>query len=425
MFNKESLEEIVRVHPDSFPAKKLLENFHLFEQLYYVLGEKWMYGCGSYLIDGTTYSYCSAMLKKQEELYRYAMSVNNVLEVGTYLGHSLLLMLLANPNLKITAIDYDKTYAEPAINFLNSIFGNRITFIHSDAVQALKSLSHNQFDLIHIDADHNDEAVTAQFNYSLPLAQESCIFVFDDYDAVSKTINNLIDNNTLEKVVIPDCLWRNAVTKLYSQSERILNISSKYSACSKERLLNNIEVIQEVNKKNISGDIVEIGVYKGGSMLAMMLANNNPNRNYWLYDTFEGMTSPSEYDYDLNDYSALKLMEQNTDVKCIATLDEVKNNINNNIIIKPERINYIVGDITQTKTFPNSIAVLRLDTDFYESTAFELANFYNLVSSGGYVIIDDYGHWKGCRKAVDEFLQTHPEIKLNLIDYTGVYFIKP
>jgi hypothetical protein len=218
MFNKEALEKIVRIHPDSFPAKKLLENFHLFEQLYYILGEKWIIGCGSYLIDGTTYSYCPLMLKKQEELYRYSTSATNVLEVGTYLGHSLLLMLLANPKLTITAIDYDDTYSKPAIDFFNAVFGKRITFIHSDAVEGLKKLEPNQFDLIHIDADHNDEAVTAQFNHCLPLAKEGCVFVFDDYDAVSKTINNLFDTNVLDKLVIPDCLWRNAVGKLKSRT---------------------------------------------------------------------------------------------------------------------------------------------------------------------------------------------------------------
>jgi hypothetical protein len=70
MFNKEALEEIVRVHPGSFPAKKLLENFHLFEQIFHVLNGKWIYGCGSYLINGMEYKYCPTMLKKQEELYK-------------------------------------------------------------------------------------------------------------------------------------------------------------------------------------------------------------------------------------------------------------------------------------------------------------------------------------------------------------------
>lgn len=216
MFNKEGLEEIVRVHPGSFPAKKLLENFYLFEKIFHVLNGKWIRGCGSYLISGLEYKYCPLMLKKQEELYRYAMSANNVLEVGVYLGHSLLLMLLANPNLTITAIDYDNTYAEPVIKFLNTVFGERITFIHSGASEALKTLSPNNYDLIHIDADHNDAAVTAQFNECLPLAKENCIFVFDDYDAVSKTVNRLIDENVLEKVVLPNCHCRNCVTRLKS-----------------------------------------------------------------------------------------------------------------------------------------------------------------------------------------------------------------
>lgn len=111
-------------------------------------------------------------------------------------------------------------------------------------------------------------------------------------------------------------------------------------------------------------------------------------------------------------------------MRCISHLDEVKTNIENNIHIPKNNIHYIVGDITKTQTFPDKIAILRLDTDFYESTSFELAHFYEKVSSGGYIIIDDYGHWKGCRKAVDEFLIKHPEIKLHIIDYTGVYFIK-
>ena len=425
MFNKEALEEIVRIHPGSFPAKKLLENFHLFEQLFFALDQKWMYGCGSYLIDGSKYAYCPSMLKKQEELYRYAMSASNVLEVGTYLGHSLLLMLLANNNLKITAIDYDTTYAGPAIAFLNRIFGNRITFIHSDAVEGLKTLEHNQFDLIHIDADHHDSAVTAQFNHALPLAKENCIFVFDDYDAISKTVHNLFDTNILEKVIIPDCHCRNAITRLKSRYDSIFNICKNYSSCSKERIKANIDAIYDINSKNIPGDVVEIGVYKGGSMLAMILTNTDMKRNFWLYDTFEGMTTPSKYDIDLNNNSAQELMKCSKDIMCIASLEEVKNNINSNINISSDRITYVVGDILKNSVFPESLAVLRLDTDFYDSTVYELTHFYNLVSPGGYVIIDDYGHWKGCRKAVDEFLQKHPEIKLQTIDYTGVYFIKP
>jgi O-methyltransferase len=100
----------------------------------------------------------------------------------------------------------------------------------------------------------------------------------------------------------------------------------------------------------------------------------------------------------------------------------VQRNISSHTSIVP---NYHVGDIVETIKVPSPIAVLRLDTDWYESTKFELETFYPHVSPGGYVIIDDYGHWKGCKQAVDEFLALNPGITLTTIDYTGRYFIKP
>ena len=136
------------------------------------------------------------------------------------------------------------------------------------------------------------------------------------------------------------------------------------------------------------------------------------------------MTPPTAADVDLNGYTASALMEQNEDVKCISTLDEVQKNISQNIS-GANPIEYHVGDILQNTVYPEKIAILRLDTDWYESTAFELANFYDRVVPGGAVIIDDYGHWMGCKRAVDEFLVAHPEIELIKIDYTGVYWLKP
>lgn len=91
--------------------------------------------------------------------------------------------------------------------------------------------------------------------------------------------------------------------------DNIIKIASQYSMCSKERLLLNIKAVEAINTTNVSGSIVEIGVWKGGSMLSMMLANNNDLRDYYLYDTFEGMTLPNEYDYDLNNHSAELLLK--------------------------------------------------------------------------------------------------------------------
>lgn len=191
-----------------------------------------------------------------------------------------------------------------------------------------------------------------------------------------------------------------------------------------ERVIANIESVDHVINNNIDGDIVEIGVYKGGSILSILLRLEEKNildKTIHLYDTFEGMTESSELDIDLNNVKAKDAMEY---YLCKCDLDSVINNINSNTDYPKNLIKYHVGDIVKTNFIPDKISILRLDTDWYESTKFELDNFFHKVSIGGVVIIDDYGHWNGCKKAVDEFLLFHPEIQIKKIDYTGIKFIK-
>jgi O-methyltransferase len=205
----------------------------------------------------------------------------------------------------------------------------------------------------------------------------------------------------------------------------IYTICKNYSMISKERFACNINAVIEIESKQIEGCIIEIGVWKGGSILSMILTSelfSKTPREFHLYDTFEGMTVASDVDKDLNNNSAESLMNQNAWVRCISGLDEVKSNIQRHTNITPY---YHVGDIRQNNVVPEKIAILRLDTDWYDSTKYELETFYNNVSPGGIIIIDDYGHWQGCKKAVDEFLEKHPTIVLQTIDYTGRYFYKP
>jgi len=200
-----------------------------------------------------------------------------------------------------------------------------------------------------------------------------------------------------------------------------------YTLLSKERIANNIQCVNEVIDKAISGDIIEIGVYKGGSIMSMLLTLNERQvvRPVRLYDTFTGLTPATEYDIEA--FSGKHFNQRLKEVpwfKCEAGLQEVQTNIMS--IPYPEKyIHYHVGDIMKCTEFPEQIAILRLDTDFYDSTKYELEHFYPYVSSGGIVIIDDYGYWKGSRKAVDEFLIDKPTLKLINIDSTGVYFNKP
>lgn len=214
MFGRESLEAAVKDHPESTPAKVLLDNFHHYEALHTVLNGEWIYGWGSYMFFGDVYTYQREMLKKQEALFRVGQVSRHVLEVGVYVGHSLLILLASNPDLKITCIDIDSRYAPKVVDYLNSHFNNRVTFILGDAVEIMKTLPDNTYDCVHIDADHVIPAVTAQFTEARRLATLGAFIVFDDYEALRPAIDGWIDEKILNHVFTPWCLYTNIITNL-------------------------------------------------------------------------------------------------------------------------------------------------------------------------------------------------------------------
>jgi O-methyltransferase len=202
---------------------------------------------------------------------------------------------------------------------------------------------------------------------------------------------------------------------------------------NEERLLCNINSIQHIVQNDVDGDIVEIGVWRGGSVLSMLLTLESLgvfDRTIHLYDTFDGMTKPTEFDVfngvHANEFTKIHYNSDDISEMCKILVDEVKNNIKTNSTYPSNLINYHKGDILKNTFFPTKISVLRLDTDWYESTKFELENFYDLVSENGVIIIDDYNCWDGAKKAVHEFLEDRKLI-VNLIDATqgAVYFYKP
>lgn len=209
-FGKHFIEQAVHWHPESTMARLILENFDHFV----ALGPAFHRGCGSYMMDGQTYAYQLATLKKQEALGRVGAVSTHVLEVGVYLGHSLLLLLISNPTLRITCIDNDDTFAPRAVEYLNKHFNNRVTFYLGNGADVLATLPLATYDCIHIDADHNDAAVRQQFTLSKPLATPKAFVVFDDYEAVQSVIDGFINTRVLEKIELPGCLWTNIVTQL-------------------------------------------------------------------------------------------------------------------------------------------------------------------------------------------------------------------
>lgn len=136
-------------------------------------------------------------------------------------------------------------------------------------------------------------------------------------------------------------------------------------------------------------------------------------RELWLYDTFSGMTAPDPVDVDLNGAPAVDVYAGSSPDSrgsswCRSPLEEVRGNMGA-CGCPGAKMNFVVGDVLATipDNVPSQIALLHLDTDWYKSTKHELEHLYPLVSKGGYIVVDDYGHWSGSRKAVDEYLAEH------------------
>lgn len=209
-----------------------------------------------------------------------------------------------------------------------------------------------------------------------------------------------------------------------------------YTMTSPERLFALIEAVKYVVSNNIPGSFVECGVWKGGSMMAIAETLRQlqvTDRQLYLYDTFAGMPPPTEEDKNYSEETAAAMLQKESDVKeesvvwAYSNLAEVKANISQ-VAYPATNIHYIEGDVLQTipANDPGQIALLRLDTDWYESTKHEMVHLYPKLISSGVLIIDDYGYWKGSRKAVDEYMAAHHlSLLLNRIDDTGRSAIKP
>lgn len=213
-----------------------------------------------------------------------------------------------------------------------------------------------------------------------------------------------------------------------------------YTMTSLERRYALIEAVRYAIRRPVPGAFVECGVWRGGSALAILLTLQRlgvSDRDVWLYDTFSGMTKPSDRDRSTFDPPALDtwMQAQNSARQAwhqlfdpgTFSLDRVRALLAATGYPE-ERIHLVPGPVEQTLTqhAPGAISLLRLDTDWYESTRHELEQLYPRLSSGGILIVDDYGHWQGCREAVDEYFSApgRQPVLLTRIDYTGRLAVK-
>jgi O-methyltransferase len=193
-----------------------------------------------------------------------------------------------------------------------------------------------------------------------------------------------------------------------------------YTAVFVPRLVALYKLSEEVNRLSLPGDFVECGVYNGGSaaIMASFCEKTKLKRNIWLFDSFEGLPKPTEVDgHEAPAYEGW----------CHGDLAKVKR-VFQIMGIPQDRVRVMKGwfqDTFPTVEIPQ-IAILHIDADWYESVKLCLEKFYDCVQPGGYIVLDDYGDWLGCKIATDEFIKARAlDVRLVQVDYTGFYFQKP
>lgn len=220
------------------------------------------------------------------------------------------------------------------------------------------------------------------------------------------------------------------------EDRRIIERTLPYTMTGVPRLAALIDAVRYCVRRGTPGAFAECGVWRGGSVLAMILTLQElgvSDRDIHLYDTFEGMTAPTERDVSPFHPPALDLWEQAQGRPWPELFDPQTFNeaaVRETLLATAypeERLHLIRGPVEETlpQHAPDLLALLRLDTDWYESTRHELLHLYPRLSDGGVLIVDDYGHWEGCRQAVDEYFADHvaPPL-LNRIDYAGRIAVK-
>jgi O-methyltransferase len=235
-----------------------------------------------------------------------------------------------------------------------------------------------------------------------------------------------------ERLRPPSRLAKEVPPHYDDEAQAVIRAVRPRTMTAHEKLHALIVAARYVVDHGIRGDIVECGVWRGGSMQAVahvLLGRGVTDRDLHLFDTFEGMPEPSAEDLTRDGTPAAELLAnspRDSRIWAEASLEDVRQGMAETGYPE-ERVHFHPGRVEATipERAPGAIALLRLDTDWYESTRHELEHLYARVPSGGVLIVDDYATWQGARKAVDEFLEHAGERLLLVPIAAGRIAVKP
>ncbi len=189
--------------------------------------------------------------------------------------------------------------------------------------------------------------------------------------------------------------------------------------------LNNVQMcVTDVIRRGVPGDLIETGVWRGGStifMRAILKALGDQNRTVWVADSFEGLPKPDTGTYGADARDNHHLFDE-----LRISLEQVKANFAKYGLLD-QQVQFLKGWFKDTlhKAPIENLAVLRLDGDMYESTMDAFKALYHKLSPGGYCIVDDYGAVEGCKLATHDFRKQHGiDEPIQQIDWTGVFWQK-
>jgi O-methyltransferase len=204
-------------------------------------------------------------------------------------------------------------------------------------------------------------------------------------------------------------------------AQELWSLAASNTMVGTGRMQDVIKYATHIATSEIPGDFVECGTWKGGLAMLMLavIRTFDLEKSLYIYDTFTGMTQPSPVDVSIDGTIATVEFTKHFELEtgnadwCKAGIDLVSNNLRSVDPTFLRHVKLISGKVEETleyeKNIPNAIALLRLDTDWYESTLVELRKLWGRVVSRGIIIVDDYHYWNGQKQAVDEFLQTIDE----------------